>query len=497
MKVTSFTSSKYAAFLAGGVCALSFAPIFFLPGIFCLAILARQIHGSVSRKQSLKYGYMFGFGFYLVTLYWISFGVSVYINEFWWAIPFALFGLPAFVAIFTALATLISWHGRTSSHFHFLFCINWIFIEWVVSWIFTGLPWGLIGYAFSNWLVLTQFASIAGILGLGFVAVYIGSAPYTFEGFRVRATVSVFIIAAMLVYGTIRLNNNQTEYTNISARLVQPSIVQQEKWSPESFWQNLQLHTLLSSQYQIKVPDIIIWSEAALTVPYTIPSVMQEILTIFQDSKQILLSGGVADHAKGDDEPELYSALIGIKPDGSKILEYNKSHLVPFGEYMPLKNILPFKKLTPGLIDYTKGTRKEVTIKDYNLTVWPLICYESIFSDEVRVSNKKADLIVNITNDAWYGNSFGPYQHFEISRMRAIENGLPMLRVANNGISGVIDPAGRVLSKTKLNEVTFIDSHIPEKLREETLFSRYGLRILLLTVCLMLILELTIRGFFK
>lgn len=497
--------SKTKSFIAGILCGLCFAPVFFWPGIFAISVLAAQVKLSTSKIQAIKFGYFFGFGFYLSTLYWISFGVSVYIQEFWWAIPFALFGLPAFIAIFTAQIALLSWYFRNSKHFYFLFCCFWLLIEWVISWIFTGLPWGVMGYALSNWLVLLQVGSVVGIFGLSFVVVYIGGSFYNFfcnkkdkievNSFYIRLIVSVILLSTIVIYGTIRLGNYQTEYTEISARLVQPSIPQVEKWNPDEFWQNLDLQVKLSKEKGS--PDIIIWSEAALTAPYHIKSVKETILASFVDDKQILLTGGVTDNGKADDDIEVYSSLIGLDKFGSKILEYHKSHLVPFGEYMPLKSILPLKKITHGLVDYTEGKKQAVFIKGPNLSVWPLICYESIFPYEVIVSNKNIDVIINITNDAWYGNSSGPYQHFEISRMRAIENGLPMMRVANNGISGFIDPLGRVINKTQLNDITIIDEYIPKKLSYETVFSKYGILTLILGVGLVLMLQLIIRSFFK
>ena len=489
--------NKLSSFVAGIICGLSFAPVFFLPGIFCTSLLVAQIKISKSKFEAMKFGYMFGFGFYLSNLYWISFGVSVYIDEFWWAIPFALFGLPAFMAIFTSIIALISWQVRDSKIFHFLFCFIWVFIEWVISWIFTGLPWAVVGYALSNWLILVQFASIFGIFGLSFVVIYIGSTPYNFlctkldiekNNFYIRVLTSVVLVISILVYGYLRLEANPTEYTNISARLVQPSIPQIAKWEPEAFWKNLDLQIDLSKQEGN--PDLIIWSEAALTVPYNIKPVLKEILSVFTNDEQILLTGGVSDNNKTGDDVELYSSLIGINRSATKVFEYYKSHLVPFGEYMPLKNILPLKKITHGLVDYTEGKRKSVIIKKFDLVVWPLICYESIFPYEVRVSNTKVDLIINVTNDTWYGNSSGVYQHFEISRMRAIENGLPMLRVANNGISAFIDPVGRVLGKTELNEVTILENFIPIKLSCETLFSKHPLWIVLLGMYFVLILQL-------
>ncbi len=230
-------------------------------------------------------------------------------------------------------------------------------------------------------------------------------------------------------------------------------------------------------------------------MPYNIKPVLKEILSVFANDGQILLTGGVSDNTKTGDDVELYSSLIGVNSSADKVFEYYKSHLVPFGEYIPLKNILPLKKITHGLMDYTEGKRKSEIIKKFDLAVWPLICYEAIFPYEVKISNKNIDVIINVTNDTWYGNSSGPYQHFEISRMRAIENGLPMLRVANNGISAFIDPVGRVLEKTALDEVTIIDNYIPQKLHNETLFSKYPPWIVLLGIYFVLILQ-SISKFF-
>ena len=577
--------TKTKSLISGMVLGLCFAPVFFLPGIFAISVLVAQVKLSSSKMQVLKLGYCFGFGFYLSTLYWISFGVSVYIEEFWWAIPFALFGLPAFIAIFTAQMALLAWCFRNNSHFYFLFCCCWLFIELIVSRIFTGLPWGVVGYALSNWLTLLQFGSIVGVFGLSFVVVYIGGSFYHLfcnkvgqkknkierVNFLIRLIVSIILLVTITIYGKIRLDNNPTEFTNISARIVQPSIPQTEKWDPEEFWQNLDLHIRLSKESAADnfIPDLIVWSEAALTASYHIKPVKEAVLESFASDSQILLTGAVtectgvhesAGALKFDDEnperttvresaripkfdeanlelseiytadssevarktsgecPErttvredaripkfdeanlelskVYSSLIGFDKHGFKILEYHKSHLVPFGEYMPLKSFLPLKKITHGLVDYSEGIRKSVFINRFNLTIWPLICYESIFPYEVITSNKNVDLIVNITNDAWYGNSSGPYQHFEISRMRAIENGLPMIRAANNGISGFIDPVGRVVRRTELNDVTVLDGYIPKKLSYETIFSRYGIFTLIVILCLIWLLQLTIRSFF-
>ena len=212
-------------------------------------------------------------------------------------------------------------------------------------------------------------------------------------------------------------------------------------------------------------------------------------MSIFTKDRQVILSGGVNDNAKQGDEYEIYSSLIAINSDGKLLFDYHKSHLVPFGEYMPLANYIPIKKLTPGILAYTPGTRKIMYLKPFHLYIHPLICYESIFAEEVKISNSEADIILNVTNDAWYGSSSGPYQHFEISRVRSVENGLPMIRAANNGISAIIDPVGRTLHRLELNQVDILDGNMPLKLLLPTIYSEWGNLALSLWVLFVLILQ--------
>ena len=476
--------NKKSSFISGIICGLTFAPVFFILGIFMLSILCFQITNSTSRKQAFAYSYLFGFGFFLTTLYWISFGVSVYIEEFWWAIPIALFGLPAFLALFTALHGAITWEFKNSYFYHFIFCCVWIFVEWLSSWLFTGFPWGIIGYSFSISDISIQIASIFGIFGLSFIAVYIGSSLYSTNMLAPRIITSVLLCIALIAFGYHRLQKYPTEYSDIKVRVVQPSI---SKWSPKIFWENLDKHITLSKQNGN--PDIILWSESALTAPHYYKYVHERLLSSFSNNKQILLTGGVGDNAILGDEYKIYSSLIAIDSMGNLLFDYHKSHLVPFGEYMPLSNYLPIKKITPGIVNYSSGVRKVLYLKELDLHINPLICYESIFAQEVRVDNTNVDVIINITNDSWYGNSSGPYQHFEISKIRAVENGLPMIRAANNGISAIIDPLGRIIGKIELDKVEILDGYMPLKLATSTFYSKWGNIALLICVLFVLIIE--------
>ena len=187
-------SNRKLSVISRVFCGCTFAPIFFLPGIFSLSFLCAQIFSASSRKDAAIYGYLFGLGLYLSTIYWIAFGVSVYIEQFWWAIPFALLGLPAFMAIFYGLLSIFAWQFRKYTLFHFIFCISWLFIEWLISWLFTGLPWTLIGYSLSISNILIQATSIFGILGLSFTVIYVGSSLYSKKKVWIRIIVSLIII---------------------------------------------------------------------------------------------------------------------------------------------------------------------------------------------------------------------------------------------------------------------------------------------------------------
>ncbi len=535
--------TKTCLFISGVLAGLSFAPVYFTAGIFGISYLLHRISLADSHYMAFKEGYIFGVGFFLSALYWIVFGVSVYIDEFWWVIPFALIGLPCFLACFIGFISLLSAMYKINFcgfrfykifNLRLIFCILWLGYEMLSESFLTGLPWALIGYSLSFSLPIIQAASIFGIFGLSSVSIYIASSFYRKEGLLIRVIMSCFIIGVMFFWGRNRLDTNPTEYTEIKARIVQPSIAQSDKWKTSDIWNNIDKHLDLSianstgdignANYINNSPDLIIWPEAALVIPYYYSyDLMDEILKVLHhnndsDSPKLLITGAATDNKKiyGSEGFEIYSSMIGFsnkdfikaklsdsdlsqtenqKLQSSKIyqnesgdslylaFEYHKSHLVPFGEYMPLKSLLPIKKLTPGVVDYTQGNFELVKLKlgkevdevesKLNITLQPQICYESIFSSQMRRSNKNVDLIINITNDAWYGNSSGPYQHFEIARMRAIENGLPMIRAANNGISAFIDPMGRILEKLELNDVGVIDHVIPKKLKEPTYFSTY------------------------
>jgi apolipoprotein N-acyltransferase len=466
----------------GALSGLAFAPIFYIPTLFSFAYLCYQIQRVPDKKQAFIIGFIFGFGHFLTNIYWVSIGVTVYIDEFWWALPFALCGLPIILACFIGASCVTSYLIKNNKYYQLIFCIFFVFYEWVRSWICTGFPWNLLGYALSFSDILIQPANVIGTYGLSFIVIYICTSPYyiftkQYHQLIISLLTSIFVLFIIVSYGYYRLQNNPLNINNanLKIRLIQPSIPQIAKWDIEEFWNNLNSHIELS---EIKgEADIIIWSEAALVVSYKEFTIHKLLLDMLSHKNAILITGSITDNNKSrnHNDFQIYSSMIALSHDRNALLfEYHKSHLVPFGEYMPLKNILPMKKLTPGLLDYSEGERKIVMIDKWNLLIKPLICYESIFPEFVRTSNMDVDVIINITNDAWYGQSSGPYQHFHISRMRAVENGIPLIRVANHGISAIIDNVGRIIQQTSLGEIAIIDGFLPDKLGCQTIYSKIG-----------------------
>lgn len=484
---------KTLPFISGLICGLAFAPVFFIFGLLTLSFLCKKVLQSKTKLEAAILGYLFGFGFFLSSIYWISFAPAVFSEELTWMIPVALFGIPVILSNFTALSLVIAWHFRKNKYYHLIFCISWVFCEWLSTWLFGGFPWSLLGYSFCISDTLMQSSSIFGVLGLSFMAIYIGSSLYDPKLLGTRFITSAVILILMIMFGQYRLNTNPTDLSDIKIRVVQPSISQNTKWNPSVFWRNFNKHIKLSTLPGN--PDIIIWSEAALTVPYYHSEIYNKLINTLSRNDQVLIFGGIGDNKMQEDDFKIYSSLIAINGGNDILFEYHKSHLVPFGEYMPFKNYLNLKKITAGTIDYSPGKREIKKLNKYNIEIHPLICYESIFSEEVRISNLLVDVILNITNDSWYGNSSGPYQHFYISKTRAIENGLPMIRSANNGISAIIDPAGRVLKKLDLNKVDVLDGYLPKKLTYRTIYSLLGIFSVLIPIFIVLILQLPIKLF--
>ena len=470
-----------SAFIAGISCALSQAPLFCIWGLIGFSVLAHLICDAASAKEAVGRNIAFSFGYFGYGFYWTAIAISVYIEEFWWMIPISLIGLPLIFCFFTSLITICAWRFREHRHYVMIYTILWIFMEWLTSWIFTGLPWMLVGYSAGFSDILSQTASIAGVWGLSFILFNISSSFYYIwqDGNSIRKSdiyYFIMIFSIMSLFGIWRLNEYPLNFTETRVRIVQPSIPQGQKWDADVFWQNLDLHSRLSLVNTRTKPDIIIWSEASVVAPYQIESVNRYLSELAIKSNSTLITGAVS--LQNDRH---YTALIAIDPKGKLLFEYHKIHLVPFGEYIPFRNFIPgaIKKLTHGIEDYSPGsTAKIFSIDSIKTKIRPMICYESIFAEEIIT--QEADLLINITNSSWFGSSTAPHHLFYVNKFRAIESATPVIVSANNGISGIFDSVGRIIGKTKLNDITTLDMQAPQRINTSTPYSRAGLNTLLI-----------------
>jgi apolipoprotein N-acyltransferase len=332
-----------------------------------------------------------------------------------------------------------------------------------------GFPWNLAGYITLASTQTAQLASVAGTFGLSLMVVLAGVMPVllilsTHRLTRIVAIlVPVLLIAGAYGYGYLRIPPTIAAGAT-QIRIVQPSIPQTLKGTREGVGKSAQ--TLASLSRMAPPADITLWPETAY------PGAIRDRAEMYSDAHGILLTGVVRLEGKGE-TLRLYNSFAAINPNGEIITHYDKHQLVPFGEFVPLRSVLPLDKITPGNIDFSRGPGAQ-TIRIAGLPAFsPLICYEVIFPWMAVDPKDRPDWIVNVTNDGWYGDSPGPYQHFVMARMRAIEQGLPLARAANNGISAVIDPFGRKVTELPLNGKGNIQTNLPLPL-PPTLYNKVG-----------------------
>ena len=389
-----------------------------------------------SLRRSFVLAYLCGIIFWSATIYWLVHVtlLGTIILILYLALYFGLFGLGI---------TFV--RGISGNGIFFIPCF-WVLLEYIRSYLFTGFPWALIGFSQYKNLPAIQIADITGAWGVSFLVVLVNAAFYSVM--RKRLKLRVYLICAVIVflslaYGFYRLSNNSNleDRQAIKISVIGGNIPQDLKWDRQAvgFIQNR--YEELTAACALDNPDLIIWPEAS--VPALWPSDEAEFTRVFSFArrKNINLLAGAVSCFGGN----YYNSALFIARSGVLEATYNKLHLVPFGEFVPLKNIFPFLKTIAPIGDITAG--KEYTIFKHPAPFGVLICFEDLFPELSRQFVKKgARFLVNITNDAWYKEGSAPYQHFAASVFRAIENRLYLARSANTGISGFIDPFGRILS---------------------------------------------------
>ncbi len=457
---------KRSCFILGGLTSLAFAPVYLIPLAalgFSLFLYLLQKHAS--SIHPFKLGWWFGFGHFVVGLYWL--GNAIETVGLWYLMPLGWFGLPAFLALFPATATWITLRKTQKSPLTTVitFSVFWFVAEWLRGTILTGLPWNLAGYMWP--LSVLQICSVIGIYGLSFLTILFLTSFASQSRLYMLTWVAVFI--GLYGWGQHRLTENPTQLTGINMRLVQASIPQSTKWLADHFRENFDKHIGLSAIDAERPLKAVIWSEASIPTFVTDYPVLMDTLAAVAPKDGYIIVGGPRHGNNG----EIFTSTLVINDKSNLVASYDKSHLVPFGEYFPLRRWFPFvNKLTPGTQDYSAGTGIRTLDLPGLGKFSPLVCYEAIFPSHV-VDSQNPTWMLNQTNDAWYGHSSAPYQHLQIVRVRAIEEGIPLIRSANNGISAVIDPLGRIREHLDLDDIGFIDFDLPTPLAERTLYSKW------------------------
>jgi apolipoprotein N-acyltransferase len=493
--------------LAGAVSVLAMAPFFAWPVLFVtLPILVWQIDASqrvVGTAGELRWrhrpamraasaGWWFGFGYFFAGLFWIGEAFLVEADKFAILIPFAVTLMPAGLALFWASAAgvaALTWAPGWSRIATLALTLS--AAEWLRGHVLTGFPWNVLGYALTWPLPLMQTAAFLGIYGLTLVAVPVFVAPAVLwaDGGKRRSwggIAAAAVIGLLVVAGAFRLASDDPPADgNVRIRVVQPSVPQREKWRPENQSRIFRDHLDLSVQSSSGAVDgasgvaLIVWPEAAMPfLPLNTPDALEAIGRMLPQGAH-LAAGALRVEAppSGRTRRRIFNSFMIFGQEGHLAGLYDKIHLVPFGEYLPFQSALEsigLEQLTRIRGGFDIGVTPRPVLKVAGLpSIGPLICYEAIFPAAVIQGSERPKVLVNVTNDGWFGQTTGPHQHLHQARVRAVEEGLPVIRAANNGISAVIDARGRVLGSLGLDVRGSIDSTLPSAIAPPP-YARYG-----------------------
>ena len=438
-------------------------------------------------------GWWFGFGYHLAGLYWVGHAFLVDAKTFGWLLPFAVTALPAGMACYTALGLALARMLWTRGPGRLIaLAVALTVTEWLRGFMFTGFPWNAYGYALTGSLALSQGAALIGIWGLTFVTVAVFASPAVLLDERVDTrrpwmplALGVAVLAALAAYGTWRLSRTPTAFVdNVRLRIMQPNLQQDQKFNYSAkqrvMSQYLELSDRSTGPQSSGVRDAthLIWPESAFPFLLTHePEAMAQIAALLPQGT-VLITGAIRapEAAPGRKIERAYNSIYVIDHDGTILSVYDKIHLVPFGEFLPFQSfleslgIMQLTKLPGGFIP---GERRRAMDVPRAPRMLPFVCYEIVFPGEATSGSERPGWMLNLTNDGWFGHSSGPYQHLRQAQVRAIEQGLPLVRAANTGVSAVIDPAGRTVRSLPLGTEGVLDAQLPRRI-EPPLYARIG-----------------------
>jgi apolipoprotein N-acyltransferase len=417
-------------------------------------------------------GWWFGFGFFLAGLWWIGAAFLVEADEFAWLMPLAIIGLPAGLALFFGLGAALA---------QLLWSEDWrrIFAlaaglgasEWLRAHILSGFPWNALGYALTAGEILMQSAALFGVYALTVVAVALFAAPAVLApamGRRsfVLPALSMTGLALLGLYGALRLAQAEAAFVpDMSVRIVQPALSQLQKWDQRN------KDEVLSTYFRLSAPEespltpgtLLVWPESAFPYPLTRePGTLAAIAELLPP-ETALVTGAYRTESAAAEAARYFNTIYVIGDEGTILDAYDKVHLVPFGEYLPAAattlDRIGIRQLTGE--GFSPGPPRQPLALPFGPLPIPLICYEAIFSGELIGEGDVPGFLLNVTNDGWFGRTIGPYQHFHQARVRSVEEGLPLVRAANTGISATVDAYGRIVAEAELGDETMIEGRLP------------------------------------
>lgn len=503
--------------IAGAIATLSLPPYdvwLVLP--VCFTALVWLVDGAAARRsfwRGFAVGWSFAFGYFVPSLWWISEAFWVEPEKFAALIPFAVAGLPSYLALYWGVATgLAARIAATGISRILLLGVLLAIAEWLRGHMLTGFPWNLPGYGVSSFEGLSQAASLGGIYSLTLLVMLAAMSPAAFwqagRAVSVR-TAAVFCLLALGTLGGLQLWGTQRIAAYDAAvaeadpaqirqvRIVQPSIPQQHKWDPARRQQIIDTYLSLTSEpwkAETAVPPLVVWPESALPLLLAEEDELRARILSLLPEGALLFTGGLHRTAQSDATARIFNSLMVLGGQGQVLGRHDKVRLVPFGEFLPFSFILEplgIRQLARLPSGFSEGAADRVINVPGAPPFAGFICYEAVFPRSFPY-DKTPKLLINVTNDAWFGTSGGPHQHLAQSRFRAIEQGAPMIRAANTGISAMVDATGRMLATLPLQHTGILDQPLPPGLGS-TWYHRFGDGLFLILLALALSANLICR----
>ncbi len=504
----------FAPFVLGAIITFGFSPYnftiinFFSFSIllYLILIIKKKTQVRYRKKNSKRYlfflGCSFGFGFFLFSNYWISISLT-HEDTFKFLIPFAIILIPLFLSLFFGFVVLIIGpFAEKNIFFVLLFSLVFSIFEFLRGNILTGFPWNLISYTWSWSLESLQALSLIGTYSLSLISITLFCIPFLFFQKKILkkniifVLISVIILSSNYLYGALKIRSNDYSFDkNISIKIISPSFSLDEYNSQSEIYQIKRLIKISSPEKNKKT--LFVWPEGIFYDSYLQDIKKYKKLFSDQFSKQHLIVLGINNY---EDDNKVYNSLVIVNHNLDILSIYNKNNLVPFGEFLPFEDFLSkfgFKKITKGYQSFSSDNDRSIIQLNKNFgkkLILPLICYEIIYSGKIKKNNQSPDLLINISEDAWFGKSIGPYQHFSKAVFRSIEEGIFIARSANKGISAFINPKGEVIKSLDTRESGNIELNFPH-FYQSTIFSKYGNKIFYLIIFLYMFLILILKKY--